>query len=1243
MISSSDRQSVPIDISVHEELSQLIQSFNESTKEIALSENNLSIMIDKSVDSIYKELNKGEVESAIKHHSFNYTNNNKVQEIYNWLLNNQNNSNYIFLLGWFYHHGIGTSINKQKAFELYQKTADMGNSNGINMLGYCYEKGIGTNINKHKATVLYQKAENLKNDKNGSKITGVIVSGLVNLFIKITNEGKARDQRRSIIDDYLSLHDVIIEEIYEWLNNNNKADPNYGYFLGYLYFSGIGTSINLDKAFIYFYKASLDHHAISQYYLGICYEFGFGTNINEKLAFECYVSSVKQNNCVVGEFALGTCYEKSIGTVKNESIALYWYQKAADNGHAIAQYYVGKFYQFGVCVNIDYNKAFHYYSLSANNECSYSINILGYCYLKGIGTSIDQTKAFELYLKAANMNNKIAKCNVAICYEDGVGTKKDSEKAMEWYKRLDNEYNESEEKEIGKLRVYLFLIFFPKNMLIMCKLETKKPIIKQWKLNHGLFLDGYKIQPSKQAVVADDGDLDISLYKGDPVVYTNINDSDSPTNLLSLYNDNSDLNDALKQLDMCISFPVAEITYEANLLDSVSKFVDYEENFHELYGHILANKFLAGGQLFIKNFTLAPSRQINIFKFYLIWAYNSAKKNDETPFSNDPFDNHFLPRIEASNGEEIRTPKELANWMNNLYQDNMLDIISYNNLRTFSENNFETLIEKQPGIANYEEKLRLEEWIMREYETNEVKFAASEAAVDKDLLSTKKAYVNYVNLVRWINDFHLLKGLAINESYIIEYSKKVAINFIEPPKVNLSDKSYFEMTNPTTQLEENLLVNNIFSIKNIRSFPFIKSDNNLSDKDSIHLIVKCERYEIIVNRDHIKPSKEFNSAIERALNNMKPSAALQDVFNEYGHLFPLKIILGKSLKNIATTSFFGNFEKINLKLPISGSLSSYLKVLDISYLLTQKGDVIEEDNLNNWIHNTNDKLEVIELDEIIPLYDILELEQKRKIDIIINDNNRKIIMTGINKLKDLDNNNTKHYKRIDIGISFEDENYEVFGSIVTKVNSKLDDYIVTFELYDLNGFTAIISKLTETNVNITECYILWMIIGNPTQLSVFSPNNREFKVDYIKRSIALQSGEQIYNVKTPVPLSRGYTIFINAHYPSTNYELKNSIKLVDWAYNSINLQITDNEPSVTQPINSEANVNLDLHICILYTDYKNLKIDYEEEKCSLGSIGHTLTKDNLNDDEVDKFDKFDDVLQQTIIDDDIQVILSKGN
>src|SRR5205085_2275929 len=111
-------------------------------------------------------------------------------------------------------------------------------------------------------------------------------------------------------------------------------------------------------------------------------------------------------------------------------------------------------------------------------------------------------------------------------------------------------------------------------------------------------------------------------------------------------NINVSFNDILKPSDLCVIFPVAEITYKGGLSEPFSTHMGHDEELHGSYEHIFAKKFLAGGQLFIKN--LASARQMDILKFYLVWAYDSAKKNNETPFNN-PFDIHFLPRIETSN------------------------------------------------------------------------------------------------------------------------------------------------------------------------------------------------------------------------------------------------------------------------------------------------------------------------------------------------------------------------------------------------------------------------------------------------------------------------------------------------------------------------------------------------------------------------------------------------------------------
>ncbi|CAB5369944.1 unnamed protein product [Rhizophagus irregularis] len=811
---------------------------------------------------------------------------------------------------------------------------------------------------------------------------------------------------------------------------------------------------------------------------------------------------------------------------------------------------------------------------------------------------------------------------------------------MGWYKKsADNGY-ELAIKRLDKLSENSLLETKEKDVELdsLTEEQIKQRMTQQLKLHHGLFLDGHSIQPSKQAVFVDDGDLCTNLYRGEPMVYININGFDSLTNLLTF--DNNIFSD-LQPFDICINFSIAEITYKGDLLESFSTYmedvedVEDDKDLHDLYGHIFANKFLVGGQLFIKNFRLASSKQIDVLKFYITWAYNSAKNNNATQFNDDTFGALYL---ETSNGVKLNTPKKLANWLNNLYQDNVIDIISYKNLRSISQlrkakdadaedaifaaNDSETQDEKNPGIANFESKLSLQEW------------------VGDDL---------YVNLVKWIKDFHPFQGLVINQSHKIENSKKIAINIIEVPKVNISDKTYFEMINPTMKLENNLIFNNIFSMKDLNSFPFIKS-NNKSYGDHIHVLFKYEQYEIRLSKDNIKPTKEFEQIIENALNNMKPLEALQDVFDEYGHLFPQRIILGRTLRNILPkTSSVDMFDNINLKSPIFELLDN----LNISYLLTREGEVVEKNSLTNWIQNTNN-LEIIELDDIIPFYKILEQQQQRKIDSLLKkSNDRKIIMTGITDLKDLDND-IEDYKRVNFESPLEDDDYEVFGSIISKNNSKLKEFYVNFGLFDFNGFVATIKKLEETIIVIKECYILWIVIGNPLKLSK-SSNNEEFQVYYIEKSITLQPNKSVYNIKTP-PLFLGNNILINAYHPSTNCE-PNNIKLIEWKNESINVQImkstsnnsnfddnnigNDDSDEIDNDNDSDdidndslTNIEMNLRICILSTYYNNLKIDnYREKKFSLDLIGYTLTKENLCEklqDEMDKFDSIQNIIKYPI-------------
>src|SRR5436190_22902679 len=127
--------------------SLMISSERNANKTI-LPGNNFSIIINEIFDINSKSQEDEEEKQNILNCISKY--NVTLQELYNWLLHNQNNSNFTVVLANFNYLGIGTNVDKQKVFELLQEAATLGNALGIRQLGYCYEIGIGTSVNKKK-------------------------------------------------------------------------------------------------------------------------------------------------------------------------------------------------------------------------------------------------------------------------------------------------------------------------------------------------------------------------------------------------------------------------------------------------------------------------------------------------------------------------------------------------------------------------------------------------------------------------------------------------------------------------------------------------------------------------------------------------------------------------------------------------------------------------------------------------------------------------------------------------------------------------------------------------------------------------------------------------------------------------------------------------------------------------------------------------------------------------------------
>ncbi|GET04599.1 kinase-like domain-containing protein [Rhizophagus clarus] len=307
------------------DLSQLIQNFDKmDTKEIdtviesskeeeILIEKDFSIIVDEINDLIFKLLNKGIGWQLIEDQVIDHFNNHniKLQEIYNWLLNNQNNLNSIFLLGYIYYIGIEINADFTKAFNLFLNASGKNHTLAQYFVGDCYQYGNGTIKNEKLAFKYYEKAAN-KNLTHGQLQIGY--------FYEI-GFGIKKDLKKAFY-------------WYEKAANNGNLKAMHD--LSDCYRDGIGVKKNYNKAFELAKQSAEGGHLNGINKLGCCYERGIGTNIDNQKACELFQKSADLGN-KFAQYNLALMYENGKGITKDIDKAIYWYEKSAKQGHQNAQ------------------------------------------------------------------------------------------------------------------------------------------------------------------------------------------------------------------------------------------------------------------------------------------------------------------------------------------------------------------------------------------------------------------------------------------------------------------------------------------------------------------------------------------------------------------------------------------------------------------------------------------------------------------------------------------------------------------------------------------------------------------------------------------------------------------------------------------------------------------------------------------------------------------------------------------
>jgi TPR repeat protein len=167
--------------------------------------------------------------------------------------------------------------------------------------------------------------------------------------------------------------------------------------LGLMYAKGEGVPQDDAQAVVWFTKAAEQGYAEAQNNLGRMYSAGRGIVRDESEALDNALA-----NKVLGH------------DLGNDDVAVFWFQKAAEQGHADAQCNLGVMYENAKGVERNLTQAVDWYRKSAEQGSVCGQFHLGYAYDDGFGVPQHRAEAAVWYRKAAAQGDDDAREKLAV-------------------------------------------------------------------------------------------------------------------------------------------------------------------------------------------------------------------------------------------------------------------------------------------------------------------------------------------------------------------------------------------------------------------------------------------------------------------------------------------------------------------------------------------------------------------------------------------------------------------------------------------------------------------------------------------------------------------------------------------------------------------------------------------------------------------------------------------------------------
>ena len=118
-----------------------------------------------------------------------------------------------------------------------------------------------------------------------------------------------------------------------------------------------------------------------------------------------------------------------------------WYRKAAEQGYAEAQFYLGLCYYYGNGVIQDKAEAIKWYLKAADQGDVKACGNLADCYAKGEGVPQDKAESVKWYRKIAEHGDAGIQCCMGLYYANGDGVPQDKVEAAKWYRKAAEQGN----------------------------------------------------------------------------------------------------------------------------------------------------------------------------------------------------------------------------------------------------------------------------------------------------------------------------------------------------------------------------------------------------------------------------------------------------------------------------------------------------------------------------------------------------------------------------------------------------------------------------------------------------------------------------------------------------------------------------------------------------------------------------------------------------------------------------------